>query len=106
MTKGDKSTCSICNHPIDFIGSGWRHTGGQRTNHPAMPAENDQLRPADVIGMGLAEFKWRFGFRPVDRLEKWWFAIRMKRLDAAQRREFETGALARPGDLDGIVMED
>lgn len=106
MKQGDRATCATCGQPIDYIGSAWRHTGGQRTNHPAVPVEDEMLRPADVIGMGLKEFARRFGFKPADALEKWWFAMTQKRLDAAQRREFESGLLAWPGDLSGVVMED
>lgn len=106
MTQGDKATCSICHQPIDFLGSSWRHTGGQRVGHPAVPAENDELRMADVIRMGLGEFAWRFGFRPTDALEKWWYAMTRERLDAAQRRDFKSGKVAGPGDLDGVNMEE
>lgn len=106
MTQGDKATCAICKQPIDFTGANWRHTGGQQVGHPAQPAKNDELRMADVIRMPLVEFERRFKFRPADKLEKWWYAIRMERLSERDRREFESGRLAGPGDLDGVNMED
>lgn len=106
MTTGDKATCAICGAAIDYLGSAWRHTGGQRVGHPAAPVENDQLRPADVIRMPLAEFERRFKFRPTDALEKKWYAITAKRLSKRDRAEFDSGTLGGLGDLDGVNMED
>lgn len=106
MTKGDKATCAVCNQPIDYLGSSWRHTGGQRVGHPATPVENDQLRPADVIRMPLAEFERRFGFRPSDKLEKKWFAITATRLTDGNRQALTSGVVGGLGNLDGVVMED
>lgn len=106
MKQGDLATCQVCGQPIDYLNSAWRHTGGQRVGHVALPVEDDMLRPADVIAMPLLEFERRFGFRPTDALEKWWYAMTQKRLDATQRREFDSGSLAGPGDLSNVVMED
>jgi hypothetical protein len=57
---------------------------------------NSELTPQEVIAMPEDEFERRFGFRPVDALEKKWFAVTTKRLDSLSRGAIEAGLL----DLD------
>lgn len=65
-----------------------------------------ELTPGDVIAMPLGEFEERFGFRPVDALEKHWFASNATRLPDLMREALESGVLdeIKP-DLDHVVME-
>lgn len=64
---------------------------------------NDELSPAEVITMPLSEFEERFGFRPVDALEKRFFAVTGKRPDAMQREMIEAGLMGE-ADLSKVVM--
>lgn len=66
--------------------------------------EPKSLTPDDVVKMPLAEFEQCFGFRPVDALEKKFFAVTGKRPDQFQREAIEARVL---GDIshDGVVMK-
>ncbi len=66
-----------------------------------------QLDPEDVIKMPLDEFEQRFGFRPVDALEKKWFAVVAKRILPIQREMIAAGILDDAGsnDLSNVVMD-
>lgn len=67
---------------------------------------NDGLSPEDVKAMPLAEFEKRFGFRPVDALEKKFFATTGSRPDALQREMIEAGLFEPPvDDLSTVAME-
>lgn len=65
---------------------------------------NDELSPAEVIRMPLSEFEERFGFRPVDALEKKFFAINAKRPERFQREALEAGVMGDLG-LEDVNME-
>jgi hypothetical protein len=65
---------------------------------------NEDLTPAEVIKMPLNEFEERFGFRPVDALEKHYFASNAKRLEPHVREAIEAGVIG-PVSLDHVVME-
>lgn len=69
-----------------------------------MAQREDELSPDDVIKMPIAEFEQRFGFRPVDALEKKHFAVCAKRPSQFERDAIEAGVL---GDLslNGVVMD-
>lgn len=63
------------------------------------------LDPKEVLAMPLAKFERLYGFRPVDALEKQWFATTGKRLPLdALGRVFIRVADSVP-DLSGVVME-
>lgn len=62
------------------------------------------LEVRDVIRMPLAEFKKRFGFVPVDALEKKYFAITGNRPTQFQREAIEAGVV-RDLSCDDVVME-
>ena len=66
-----------------------------------------QLSPEDVMKMPLDEFEQRFGFRPVDALEKKWFAVIAKRILPIQREMIAAGILDDVGsdDLSNVVMD-
>lgn len=36
--KGARTTCSMCNETIEYIGPYWRHIGEIQPRHPALPA--------------------------------------------------------------------
>lgn len=65
---------------------------------------NDELTVREVIAMPLDEFERRFGFRPVDKLDKKWFAVAARRIQPFDRAAIEAGVI---GDynLDDVVME-
>lgn len=63
-----------------------------------------ELTPEDVIRMPLAEFEQRFGFRPIDALEKKHFAVTGKRPDQFMRDALEAG-VAGETRLDNVIME-
>jgi hypothetical protein len=63
----------------------------------------EQLTPDDVKAMPLDEFEKRFGFRPVDALEKWGWAMQGKRITPDTRALMTAGILDVP-DLDDVVM--
>lgn len=65
---------------------------------------NDQLTPDDVIKMPLAEFERRFGFRPVDALEKKHFAVTGNRPNQLVRDAIEAGVIGA-SSTEGVVME-
>lgn len=65
---------------------------------------NKELVPKDVIDMPLAEFEQRFGFRPIDALEKKHFAVTGERPSQFIRDALETG-IAGQIRLDDVVME-
>lgn len=65
---------------------------------------NGQLTPEDVISMPLSEFEQRFGFRPIDALEKKHFAVTGKRPHSFMRAALEAG-VAGERRLDNVVME-
>lgn len=54
--------------------------------------------------MPLAEFEQRFGFRPVDALEKKHFAVTGNRPNRFVRDALEAGVLFKL-NTDGVVME-
>jgi hypothetical protein len=58
----------------------------------------------DVIKMPLAEFEGRFGFRPVDALEKKHFAVTGNRPDQFIRDAIAAGVIGET-NLDGVVMD-
>ena len=66
--------------------------------------KNEDLSPEDVIKMPLAEFEERFGFRPVDALEKKHFAVTGNRPNEFVRDALQAGVM---GELttEGVVME-
>jgi hypothetical protein len=64
---------------------------------------NDQLTPAEVKAMPLEEFEQRFGFRPVDALEKWGWAMQGVRINDMSREMMRVGILDTPSLAD-IVM--
>lgn len=70
------------------------------TNDPS----HIDLTPADVIKMPLDEFEKRFGFRPVDALDKHYYAITAIRLDPVVRQMIESGILGVP-NLSNVVMD-
>ena len=63
------------------------------------------LTPDDVKAMPLDKFEQRFGFRPVDALEKHFFAGMGQRLSPFMRNAIEQGLLGPLPDLSNIVME-
>ena len=65
---------------------------------------NDQLTPPEVKAMPLQESQERFGFRPLDALEKWGYAMQGRRIDAMTRQMMSAGILDMP-ILADIVME-
>lgn len=69
-----------------------------------MNIPNDELGPDDVIAMPLTEFEVRFGFRPVDALEKHYFASNAKRLQPHIREALEAGVIGDIPSLDHVVM--
>ncbi len=62
------------------------------------------LTPSDVKKMPLAEFEDRFGFRPTDALEKYWFASNAERLTPLYRDALLAGVCG-PFSLDDVVMD-
>jgi hypothetical protein len=66
---------------------------------------NDKLTPQEVKRMGLKEFEQRFGFRPVDALEKQFFAATGKRPMFIQREVMMAEVLG-PVDTSDVVMDD
>lgn len=62
------------------------------------------LTPADVMAMPLAQFEQWFGFRPVDALEKKWFAVNARRITPDARAAIDAGILPA-GDLGQVVMD-
>lgn len=66
---------------------------------------NSKLRPDEVIAMPLCEFEQRFGFRPVDALEKYWFAAVAKRINSDCRMACEIGLLGDLG-LENVNMRE
>jgi hypothetical protein len=71
---------------------------------PEMRDVGDALDPMDIIEMPLARFKELFGFRPVDALEKHYFAATGKRIDALSREAINEGVLGDV-DLSHVIME-
>lgn len=69
-----------------------------------MSKPNSELTPADVKAMPLDEFESRFGFVPIDALEKWGFAMQGKRMGQMERAAFSGGIIDMP-DLSGVVMD-
>jgi hypothetical protein len=68
--------------------------------------QNEELTPRDVCTMPLAEFEERFGFRPVDALEKHFFAATGSRPSALQREAIEAGVLEPPeADYGNVNMD-
>lgn len=68
------------------------------------PKKLEDLRPEDTYAMCLAEFRYRYGFTPVDALEKWAFANSCKRFFPSAREALEE---ALPGlDLSHVNMEE
>ena len=65
---------------------------------------NDKLTPAEVIAMSLSQFERRFGFRPIDALDKKWFAVCAKRITPDMRLAIEAGVIGEYA-LDDVVME-
>lgn len=65
---------------------------------------NDELSPEEVIRMPLSEFEHRFGFRPVDALEKKFFASNGKRPSQTVREALEAGVIGDLG-LEAVNME-
>jgi hypothetical protein len=63
---------------------------------------NDQLTPTEIIAMPLSEFVERFGFQPVDKLEKHWFAVNAKRLGEMERAALEAGIIGDLPDLSKV----
>ena len=63
-----------------------------------------EITPGDVKKMSLSEFERRFGFVPVDALEKWGWAMQGKILDHSSRAAFVEGIFDMP-DLSGVVMQ-
>jgi hypothetical protein len=81
-----------------------RHQGVVKIGGAMKPI--GELGVSDVVAMPLAEFEKRFGFRPVDALEKKFFAATGKRPDAMQRAAIEAGILEPPKtDYSQVVME-
>ncbi|MBR9800574.1 hypothetical protein GYB59_02210 [bacterium] len=66
---------------------------------------NNQLTPGEVKIMGLAEFERRFGFRPVDKLDKWSFALRGQRISSDARAAIGCGLIPHP-DLSVVLMNE
>lgn len=66
---------------------------------------NEDLGPSEVIQMPLSEFEARFGFRPIDALEKKHFAITGKRITPFIREAIAAGVLGETR-LDDVVMSD
>lgn len=64
---------------------------------------NDELTPPEVKAMPLQEFEERFGFRPIDALEKWGFAMQGRRIDSMTRQMMNAGVIDKP-NLADIVM--
>lgn len=68
------------------------------------PKKLEDLQPEDTYAMCLAEFRYRFGFTPVDALEKWAFANSCKRFFPGAREALEE---AMPNlDLSHVCMEE
>lgn len=65
---------------------------------------NDELTPDEVKAMPLKEFEERFGFRPVDALDKWGFAWMGKRMDPMTRDMISAGIIPVP-DLSEVIMD-
>lgn len=65
---------------------------------------NEDLTPAQVKKMSLAEFETRFGFRPTCAFEKHWFAGLAQRPTADMVMLFNAGLMG-PIDLSTVVME-
>lgn len=65
---------------------------------------NGELSPEDVIRMPLVEFEYRFGFRPIDALEKKHFAVTGNRPDQFMRVALKAGVVGEYS-LDNVVME-
>jgi hypothetical protein len=63
------------------------------------------LRPSEVKAMGLREFEERFGWRPVDALEKYYFAGSARRITPIVREALQSGVLG-PLTLSDVVMTD
>jgi len=65
---------------------------------------NSKLTPQEVRTMPLDTFEKRFGFRPVDALEKEWFTMLGKRIDQLSRDMIAAGIIP-PGDLSQVIMK-
>lgn len=61
------------------------------------------LTPDDVKAMPLDEFEGRFGFRPLDALEKYGWAMLAERISPHTRQAMRAGIIPTP-DLSNIVM--
>jgi hypothetical protein len=68
---------------------------------------NARLSPdeEEVVAMGLKEFERRFGFRPVDALEKFWFASNAQRIAPATRDAIDAGVMGEY-ELSHVNMQD
>ena len=64
----------------------------------------NQLTPAEVKAMPLAEFEKQFGFRPVDALEKWGWAMQGVKINQLARDMMRIGIIDKPSLAD-IVMD-
>ena len=62
------------------------------------------MTPDDVLAMPLDEFERTFGFRPVDAIEKKWFAMLGERLNPICRAYII--ASDEVGDLSKVNMDD
>ena len=62
------------------------------------------MTPDEVLAMPLDEFETTFGFRPVDAIEKKWFAMIGERLDPLCRAYIIAANMV--GDLSGVNMND
>ncbi len=63
-----------------------------------------QYTPKEIQEMKLKKFNRLFGFVPVDAIEKYWFSVNGKRLDAKMRMAVEMG-MAGDIDTDCVVMD-
>lgn len=66
---------------------------------------NNKLTPDQVKAMPLQEFEQRFGFIPIDALEKWGFAMMGERMSEQVRAAYFAGLILEMPDLTGVVME-
>ncbi len=69
------------------------------------PIPNNKLTPDQVKAMSLQEFEQRFGFIPIDALEKRGFAMMGERMNERVRAMFLTGMMGTLPDLTSVVME-
>lgn len=68
-----------------------------------MMATSD-LCPSDVMAMPVDQFEKVFGFRPMDALEKYWFAVNARRISEIQRAAVAAGIVGEI-DLSQVRMD-